>query len=100
VRIVTVPAWIMLGLWFGAQLVSGLLSDSGAGVAFWAHVGGFVTGIVLMLVMRPAGLALLQAPRTARFIAAPPRQFVGRHTFHGSVPDSGPSTFRRRGPWE
>jgi membrane associated rhomboid family serine protease len=98
-RIITVPAWIMLGLWFAAQLVSGLFSTSGAGVAFWAHVGGFVTGMVLLLVMRPGGLALLQPPRTARFIAAPPRRFVGRHTFHGSVPDSGTSRFRR-GPWD
>jgi hypothetical protein len=90
----------MLGLWFAAQLVSGLLSGGGAGVAFWAHVSGFVTGIILLVLMRPGGLALLQPPRTARFIAAPPRQFVGRHTFHGSVPDSGPSRFRRRGPWD
>ena len=98
-RVVTIPAWIMLGLWFGAQLVSGLFSNSGAGVAFWAHVGGFVTGIVLLLVMRPADLGLLQPPRTARFITTPPRRFIGRHTFHGSVPDSGSSPFRRRGPW-
>lgn len=99
-RIITVPAWIMLGLWFGAQLVSGLFSSGGAGVAFWAHVGGFVTGCILLVLMRPGGLALLQAPRTARFVVAPPRQFVGRRTFHGSVPDSGSSPFRRRGPWD
>ncbi len=99
-RIVTVPAWIMLGLWFAAQLVSGLLSGGGAGVAFWAHVSGFVTGIILLALMRPRDLALLRPPRTARFISAPPRQFVGRHTFHGSVPDSGSSRFGRRGPWD
>lgn len=97
-RIVTVPAWIMLGLWFAAQLLSGLLSESGAGVAFWAHVCGFVTGIVLVVLLRPGGLALLRPPRTARFLTAPPRQFVGRHNFHGSVPDAGPSRFRRD-PW-
>jgi membrane associated rhomboid family serine protease len=100
-RIITVPAWIMLSLWFAAQLVSGLFSSSGAGVAFWAHVGGFVTGMVLLLVMRPTSSALLQPPRTARFVTAPPRRFVGRHTFHGSVPDAGPSRFfRRPGPWD
>jgi membrane associated rhomboid family serine protease len=100
VRIVTVPGWIMLGLWFGAQLVSGLLSKGGAGVAFWAHVGGFVTGIVLVLLIRPRGVDLLRPPRTARFATAPPRAFVGRHTFHGSVPDSEPPRFRRPGPWD
>ena len=89
----------MLGLWFGAQLLSGLLSAGGGpgGVAFWAHVGGFVTGIVLLLAMRPRGLVIWQPPRGGRFSAASPRQFVGRHTFHGSVPDAGPPRFR---PWD
>jgi membrane associated rhomboid family serine protease len=98
-RIITVPAWIILSLWFGAQLISGLLSSGGAGVAFWAHVGGFVAGLVLLLSMRPRDLVLWRPPRTARFITAPPRQFVGRHMFHGSVPDAGATRFRR-GPWD
>src|SRR5205085_12412543 len=51
--IVTVPAWILLGLWFAMQLLSGLAERADTpGVAFWAHVGGFVTGIVLYLVLR------------------------------------------------
>ena len=99
-RIITVPAWILLCLWFGAQLVSGLLSGSGAGVAFWAHVGGFVTGTGLILLMRPRGIVLFQQPRSARFATAPPRTFVGRHTFHGSVPDAGSRRYRRPGPWD
>jgi membrane associated rhomboid family serine protease len=100
-RIITVPAWIILGLWFGAQLLSGLISKAGGGgVAFWAHVGGFLAGIVLLLIMRPRDVMLWRPPRTARFIAAPPRRFVGRHTFHGSVPDAGSARFRRRSPWE
>ena len=38
-RIVTVPAWILLGLWFAMQLASGLTRPAGGpGVAFWAHV--------------------------------------------------------------
>lgn len=49
VRIVAVPAWLMLGLWLVLQLVSGLADDGGAGVAFWAHAGGFVVGLVLAL---------------------------------------------------
>jgi membrane associated rhomboid family serine protease len=47
---IAMPAWVMLGYWFLIQFVSGLLtagSDVG-GVAFWAHVGGFVAGIVLI----------------------------------------------------
>lgn len=45
-----VPAWIMLALWFGLQLFGGLGSDpDGSGVAYWAHAGGFVAGIILAL---------------------------------------------------
>jgi membrane associated rhomboid family serine protease len=44
-----VPALIMFGVWFAAQLVSTLLAEPGAGgVAFAAHVGGFVGGAVLI----------------------------------------------------
>ena len=44
------PAWVMLGYWFLIQFVSGWVSfgGEGGGVAFWAHVGGFVAGIVLV----------------------------------------------------
>jgi membrane associated rhomboid family serine protease len=48
---VALPAWVMLGYWIAIQLVSGLGSlseiDKG-GVAFFAHVGGFVAGLVLI----------------------------------------------------
>jgi membrane associated rhomboid family serine protease len=49
-RMTLVPASIVLGLWFVLQLFSGFLSLGGpdvGGVAFWAHIGGFVTGVVL-----------------------------------------------------
>ncbi len=46
---IALPAWVMLGYWFFIQLVSGLLSSGDiGGVAFWAHVGGFVAGLVLI----------------------------------------------------
>jgi hypothetical protein len=76
VRIIAVPAWIMLGLWFGLQLLDGLLSSpDDAGVAFWAHVGGFVSGMALLLVSRPRGTVLLQPPKTQSFALAAPREF-------------------------
>ena len=47
-RIFTVPAWTMLGLWFGMQLFGGFTSVGGqGGVAYWAHAGGFVAGVIL-----------------------------------------------------
>ena len=48
------PAWVTLGYWFAMQFVSGAAtsianySETSGGVAFWAHVGGFVAGIVLI----------------------------------------------------
>lgn len=50
------PAWIVLGLWFVLQLVSGFGSlgtdaQYGGGVAFFAHIGGFVFGVILTLIL-------------------------------------------------
>jgi membrane associated rhomboid family serine protease len=47
---VALPAWAMLLYWAGLQLLSGFASigRSGGGVAFWAHVGGFLAGVVLV----------------------------------------------------
>ncbi|MDX6614462.1 MAG: hypothetical protein QOD75_3648 [Blastocatellia bacterium] len=47
-----VPAWVAIGLWFGFQLISGLgMLGGGAqqgGVAYAAHIGGFIAGLVLI----------------------------------------------------
>ncbi|GAA5071255.1 rhomboid family intramembrane serine protease [Roseibacterium beibuensis] len=49
-KVFTIPAWLMLGIWFGLQLVNGLAMDvAGGGVAYWAHAGGFIAGLVLVL---------------------------------------------------
>jgi membrane associated rhomboid family serine protease len=55
-QIVEVPAIVLLGLWFLMQLISGVGSlgvraDVG-GVAFWAHVAGFVVGLLLVNVLK------------------------------------------------
>ncbi len=45
-----IPAWIFIGLWFLVQFLSGVSSlgvKSVGGVAWWAHVGGFLLGITL-----------------------------------------------------
>ena len=48
-RIVPIAAWFILLLWFGLQVLSGTATrvGDGGGVAFWAHIGGFVMGVVL-----------------------------------------------------
>ncbi|WP_380057657.1 rhomboid family intramembrane serine protease [Falsihalocynthiibacter sp. SS001] len=47
-RIIPLPAWIVLGIWFGLQLMNGLTPTT-TGVAYWAHSGGFLAGVILML---------------------------------------------------
>lgn len=49
-RIFAIPAWIVLGVWFGLQVFSGLSvpGDMG-GVAYWAHAGGFAGGMIFGL---------------------------------------------------
>ncbi|MBJ6371403.1 rhomboid family intramembrane serine protease [Sedimentitalea arenosa] len=47
-RVFTIPAWIVLAVWFAMQFIGGLGSDPDlGGVAYWAHAGGFVVGLVL-----------------------------------------------------
>ena len=50
IRIVPVPAWAMLGLWFGLQIFNGVAVDASlGGVAYWAHAGGFAAGAAAIL---------------------------------------------------
>jgi membrane associated rhomboid family serine protease len=68
IKIFTIPAWLMLGIWFGLQLVNGLAMDvAGGGVAYWAHAGGFVAGVV-------AGAARIPAARRAGLLGGDPWQ--------------------------
>lgn len=49
------PALVLLGWWFLLQLLSGMAelgAAAGAGVAWWAHIGGFAAGVILLPVFR------------------------------------------------
>ena len=71
------PALIVLVMWFLLQLVSAFLSSAGQpGVAFWAHVGGFVAGMVLVPFFKKSGVPLFQPAHHRAF-----------------------QVERRRGPW-
>ena len=55
---IEVPAFLFLGLWLWSQLSSGLaLSGTGrlGGIAFWAHIGGFAAGAVLLIFLSGRG---------------------------------------------
>ena len=62
----TVPAWVMLVFWFVLQILSGVGSDpTTGGVAYWAHIGGFVAGFLLTVPywLRHGGNAYWRANR-------------------------------------
>jgi len=69
-KVIPIPAWLVLLWWFFVQVVSGLpqLSsvrpDVSSGVAVWAHIGGFVAGLVLItLFVSPSLTARKRAAR-------------------------------------
>jgi membrane associated rhomboid family serine protease len=79
IRVVPVPAWMALLWWFGWQVVAGLpqLSpmrpDISGGVAVWAHIGGFVAGLVLVKIFENPVLVakrrLIHDARHAQLVA-------------------------------
>jgi membrane associated rhomboid family serine protease len=82
----TMRAGWLLGFWFLFQLLSGLFSSAAeGGVAWWAHVGGFVAGMALILVMRD---------RRRKLWAGPPTRGSGKRRGRSRLPVT-----RRRGPW-
>ncbi len=53
---IEIPAFVYLGVWFITQLFSGTFSlasaSTGGGIAWWAHIGGFVVGILLLPIFK------------------------------------------------
>lgn len=69
-RLIYVPAFLVLGLWFVLQFLAAPMQQEGGGVAYWAHIGGFVAGLVLIFPFRRRGVVLLdrnQPRRIPRF---------------------------------
>jgi membrane associated rhomboid family serine protease len=69
--LIPIPAVILILFWFGLQLFSGIASigtsSAGEGVAVWAHVGGFITGLAMMIAARPfIPRRSLSQPRSGR----------------------------------
>lgn len=58
VTTIAIPAVFMLGYWFLLQLLGGFtsLQATGGGVAFWAHIGGFAAGAILVFLFRDKAL--------------------------------------------
>jgi membrane associated rhomboid family serine protease len=54
IQIVALPALVVLGFWFVVQFFTGALTlgGGGGGVAWWAHIGGFLFGMIMALMLR------------------------------------------------
>ena len=71
VFVVSLPAFLVLGLWIGTQFINGVgalaPTEETGGIAYGAHVGGFATGVALALVARARNrgrtLLVVEAPR-------------------------------------
>jgi membrane associated rhomboid family serine protease len=59
--LIELPALVVIGFWILLQFMNGVLDQGGVGpgggVAWWAHIGGFVAGVILINIMRPRRLA-------------------------------------------
>ena len=66
---IEIPAIILLGVWFLSQLtnVLGSAGTMNGGVAYWAHIGGFVAGIVLIMLLGGRKLTRTRRPRQSRY---------------------------------
>jgi len=89
--IVWLPAWVVLGFWIGFQLLSAAMATGGAGggVAWWAHIGGFFAGAVLVVFMRRKDVPIFDKNYVKvdhHVLSTKPR----RHRHGGGVP---------KGPW-
>lgn len=94
VRLINVPAVIVLGLWFAGQVLSGVMTPTSedGGVAFWAHVGGFIAGVVLVPFFRRRDVPLFAPAHSRAFEVRPTPPLAPRR---GSVPSAG-DRFRAR----
>jgi membrane associated rhomboid family serine protease len=88
-RIIPLPAWVVLLYWFLVQLLSGwsqltpLRPEVSGGVAFWAHIGGFLAGVALIKLFEDRRRV---AARTRReIIAGGPYTGLDRGNRHDSV---------------
>ena len=86
---VRIPALWVLGFWFVLQFVQSAMSadTGGGGVAYWAHIGGFLAGLILIPFFKDRSVPLFGRGRNRR--AGP--------TSSMRIPRSGS---RRRGPWQ
>ena len=66
VRLITVPAFIVLGIWMLLQFVN-VLDQGQSGVAYSAHIGGFIAGLILAPILKKKNKTLFAPPTTTKY---------------------------------
>ncbi len=86
-RVFPIPAWVVLGIWFTMQVVSGTATPGGVGgVAYWAHAGGFAAGLLLTI---PVWLSLGGPAFWSRTRGQPPHPQATYPLRRSTVPRAG-----------
>ncbi len=82
--LIEIPAFVFLGIWFMFQFLSATLTHGiGTGVAWWAHVGGFLSGILLLKLLLKFELDIMPE----RIKSATVRKRTPRlHVLHSRIP--------------
>mgnify|MGYP005991507529 CR=1 FL=1 len=86
-RILPIPAWILLAAWLAMQIYGGIGSaGSDAGVAYWAHAGGFMAGMLLLV---PLWLRRGGSAYWSRTLGHPPHPKARYTTARTRIPHTG-----------
>jgi membrane associated rhomboid family serine protease len=66
VRLITVPAFIVLGIWMFLQLIN-VIDQGTSGVAYSAHIGGFIAGMILAPLLKKKNKRLFAPPTRTKY---------------------------------
>lgn len=94
------PAWVLLAGWFAFQFFSA--QSDASPVAWWAHIGGFAVGALLVPFFRQSGVPLFASSPPRRITLRVPRTRSGAagHGATGEAPTEGGRGPWEKGPWE
>lgn len=107
-RLISLPAWLVLGVWIAGQFVSASGSaDGSGGVAYFAHIGGFIAGMILtpFFVRKDVSLFGKMATATSKSWSTTPinmqqLKMEANQRYRKKNKTSVPSYRRKNGPWD
>ena len=96
--VIAIPAWIVLGFWIGIQ-VSNVLQGGGGNVAWWAHIGGALAGVILIPLFKHKDVPLLKGLRENPSQPAKPQPRGIRIMRVAKKSEKTQKTQKTKGPW-